>query len=619
MEEEAVQTRSGFRFPIRFKILVTALLGITVVVGIITFTMANLFHTDKKAYVHDLVSVVALNTAEEAQSVLTGYRERLQVYARLLSDPGLSREQKTGLLNRLFEDFREFVAVSIYESGKEEATVYDRKTLEEGGISKRDLLEYRRKNPLPLDRIAGGAVYVENSSLSAKLPVFTLAIPYSAGGEGKPVVVAALLKLDNLIRITGRSRMFETFLVDSRGNLLAHRERERVADRTRADWIPEAVAESDWQSAVTALEYDLKETAMIGGFARLQAGGVLAGAQIPRSVAFLTARQLLRNLMVVSLVLLIAAALLALIWSRRLTRPIERLSGAAKEVGKGRFDIQVDSSAKDEIGDLAESFNRMASELTARERALLEAQAQLIQSEKLAAFGQLGAGIAHEVKNPLAGILGYTQLSLRKVDPDSPLRGNLQIIEKETKRCKSIIENLLRFARQEKVAFQEVAVNQVVEDAATLLDHQLGIHQVRLRKELAPGLPPVRGNANQLQQVLMNLLINSQQAMEGRPGQVTMTTSLSRAGRVEIRVSDTGPGIPAEIRHRLFDPFFTTKPAGKGTGLGLSVTYGIIKDHKGEIRVESEPGEGATFIIGLPAAGSPEASELRTETAGLPA
>ena len=611
--------RSRFRFPIRFKILVTALMGITVVVGIITFTMANLFHTDKKAYVHDLVSVVALNTAEEAQSVLTGYRERLQVYARLLSDPGLSREQKTGLLNRLFEDFREFVAVSIYESGKEEATVYDRKTLEEGGISKRDLLEYRRKNPLPLDRIAGGAVYVENSSLSAKLPVFTLAIPYSAGGEGKPVVVAALLKLDNLIRITGRSRMFETFLVDSRGNLLAHRERERVADRTRADWIPEAVAESDWQSAVTALEYDLKETAMIGGFARLQAGGVLAGAQIPRSVAFLTARQLLRNLMVVSLVLLIAAALLALIWSRRLTRPIERLSGAAKEVGKGRFDIQVDSSAKDEIGDLAESFNRMASELTARERALLEAQAQLIQSEKLAAFGQLGAGIAHEVKNPLAGILGYTQLSLRKVDPDSPLRGNLQIIEKETKRCKSIIENLLRFARQEKVAFQEVAVNQVVEDAATLLDHQLGIHQVRLRKELAPGLPPVRGNANQLQQVLMNLLINSQQAMEGRPGQVTMTTSLSRAGRVEIRVSDTGPGIPAEIRHRLFDPFFTTKPAGKGTGLGLSVTYGIIKDHKGEIRVESEPGEGATFIIGLPAAGSPEASELRTETAGLPA
>jgi len=611
--------KSRFRFPIRFKILVTVLLGITVVVSIITFTMANLFHTDKKAYIHDLVSVVALNTAEEAQSVLVGYRERLQVYARLLSDPGLSREQKTGLLNRLFEDFQEFVAVSIYESGKEEATVYDRKTLEEGGISKRDLLEYRRQNPLPLDRIAGGTVYVENSSLSETLPVFTLAIPYSAGGKGKPVVVAALLRLDNLIRIAGRSRMFETFLVDSRGNLLAHRERKRVAERARADWIPGSVAGSDRQSAVTALEYDLKETAMIGGFARLQVGEVLAGAQIPRSVAFLTARQLLRNLMIVSLVLLVAAALLALIWSRRLTQPIERLSGAAKEVGKGRFDIQVESSTKDEIGDLAESFNRMASELTARERALLEAQAQLIQSEKLAAFGQLGAGIAHEVKNPLAGILGYTQLSLRKIDPDNPLRGNLQIIEKETKRCKSIIENLLRFARQEKVAFQGVAVNQVVEDTAALLDHQLGIHQVRLGKELAPGLPPVHGNANQLQQVLMNLLINAQQAMEGRPGQVTMTTGLSRSGKVEIRVSDTGPGIPEEIRHRLFDPFFTTKPAGKGTGLGLSVTYGIIKDHKGEIRVESEPGEGAIFIIALPAAGAPETSALQTEIAGQPA
>lgn len=608
-----------FRIPIRFKILVAVLLGITAVVGVITFTMANLFHTDKRAYIHDLVSVVALNTAEEAQAVLTGYRERLQVYARLLSDPSLSREQKTGLLNRLFEDFREFVAVSVYESGKEEVTVYDRETLEEGGISKRELQEYRRNNPLPLDRIAGGEVHVENSSLSGKLPVFTLAIPYSAGGKGKPAVVAGLLRLDNLLRIAGRSRMFETFLVDSRGNLLAHREPERVADRVLADWIPETVARSERQSAVTALEYDLQGTEMVGGFARLQVGGVLAGAQIPRRVAFLTARQLLRNLMVVSLVMLIVAALLAQVWSRRLTQPIERLSGAAKEVGMGRFDIQVESSAKDEFGDLAESFNRMASELTARERALLEAQAQLIQSEKLAAFGQLGAGIAHEVKNPLAGILGYTQLSLRKVGPDDPLRGNLQIIEKETKRCKSIIENLLRFARQDKVAFQEVAVNQVVEDTAALMDHQLGIHQVRLQQDLAPGLPPVLGNANQLQQVLMNLLINSQQAMEGQPGQVTIATGLSRSGRVEIRVSDTGPGIPVEIRHRLFDPFFTTKPAGKGTGLGLSVTYGIIKDHKGEIRVESKPGEGATFVIGLPAAGSPEALDFRTENAGQPA
>ena len=164
-----------------------------------------------------------------------------------------------------------------------------------------------------------------------------------------------------------------------------------------------------------------------------------------------------------------------------------------------------------------------------------------------------------------------------------------------------------------------MAVNQVVEDTAALMDHQLGIHQVRLQQDLAPGLPPVLGNANQLQQVLMNLLINSQQAMEGQPGQVTIATGLSRSGRVEIRVSDTGPGIPVEIRHRLFDPFFTTKPAGKGTGLGLSVTYGIIKDHKGEIRVESKPGEGATFVIGLPAAGSPEALDFRTENAGQPA
>jgi signal transduction histidine kinase len=317
-------------------------------------------------------------------------------------------------------------------------------------------------------------------------------------------------------------------------------------------------------------------------------------------VAYIASRSLLNNLVYVSLGLLFGSALLSLDWSRRITRPIMRLYDATKEVEKGKFDIQVTPTSRDEIGDLAFSFNQMAAGLTSREEALQQAQAQLIQSEKMAAFGQLGAGIAHEVKNPLAGILGYVQLSLRKVDGASPLHGNLKIIEKETKRCKEIIDNLLKFARQEKVSFEPMDINRVVEETAALMDHQLGIHQIRLEKELAPDLPPVLGNANQIQQVLMNLMINAEQAMEGNPGRIRLSTSRSSSGRIEIRVSDTGPGIPAEIQKKLFEPFFTTKPAGKGTGLGLSVTYGIIKEHKGDIRVESEPGRGAMFIIEFP-------------------
>jgi len=193
------------------------------------------------------------------------------------------------------------------------------------------------------------------------------------------------------------------------------------------------------------------------------------------------------------------------------------------------------------------------------------------------------------------------QLCLRKLDPENPIHANLKIVEKETKRCRTIIDNLLKFTRQEKVAMEAVDPNQVAEDTATLVDHQLGMHRIRLEKELAEDLPRIVGNANQLQQVLLNIILNAEQAMEGNPGTVRIETE-GKGDHVEIRVRDTGPGIPKEIQARLFEPFFTTKPAGKGTGLGLSVSYGIVKDHKGDIIVDSEPGKGACFILRIPAA-----------------
>ncbi len=162
--------------------------------------------------------------------------------------------------------------------------------------------------------------------------------------------------------------------------------------------------------------------------------------------------------------------------------------------------------------------------------------------------------------------------------------------------------NLLKFARQEKVAHVLTDINSVAEDAAAIVDHQLGIHKVTLEKKLMHGLPGIMGNSNQIQQVLMNLMINAQQAMEGRPGLITVETLRADPGHVEIRVSDNGPGMPKEVQEKIFEPFFTTKTAGKGTGLGLSVSYGIINDHGGTISVESEPGKGTLFVVSLPVA-----------------
>ncbi len=596
--------KPSFRFPMRFKILVTMLLVITAVVGIITFTMATRFHEDKKTYIHDLASVVALNAAEESHSLLAGYRERLQVYGRLLQERDLPPEQKRKILTELFDNIRDFMAASVYRDGVPQVSIYDAKALSDVGLTEREIVAYWKDHPPPFERIKAEEVSVEYSRVSGRMPAFTMAIPYREGNNGKRGVLVALFRLDGLLRIMGRSRLFETFIVDSEGVLLAHGDPKQVAEREMAIWVPDPGLARSLKSEVTTMEYSRGNTEMIGGFASVQFGGLLAGAQIPKAAAYVASRSILTSLGYVSLVLLLVSTLLSMIWSRRVTQPVIRLHEATREVGKGKFDIRVAPSSRDEIGDLAHSFNQMTQELTSREEALKQAQAQLIQSEKLAAFGQLGAGIAHEVKNPLAGILGIAQLAGRGADKDSPLRKDLAIIEKEAKRCKTIIENLLKFARQERVTKEQVLINRVLEDTAALLNHQLGIHQVRLETDLSPDLPPVTGNANQLQQVVMNLIINAQQAMEGQKGTVRVASSRPLPGWVEIRVSDTGPGIPKEIQAKLFDPFFTTKPAGKGTGLGLSVSYGIIKDHQGEIRVESEPGEGAAFIIRLPASES---------------
>ncbi|QWV98910.1 HAMP domain-containing protein [Geomonas nitrogeniifigens] len=586
--------QSRLKFPLRFKMLLSQLLVVSVVLSLITFTMANLFQKDKTAYIHDLTSTMVLHTAEETNTLVAGYAEKLRLFSRLMGDREMGGREQA--LQGLFEEFGEFVMVT--RSGPDgEQNVYDRDALAGAGITPGQLLSYQERHPLPPMPPQSGP-RLEFSTVAPGLPTLTLTIAEPAAKGEEPVVASGVIRLDRLQRVASRSRVFDTFLVDASGRYLAHADRRKIGASPQTGWWGK-VRGTPRLSGLT-LEYLNGERAMVGGFSRTELAGVTVGVQIPKSAAFLTSRALLVDLLVLSLVLLGGAALLSQFWSRRLTRPIEKLSEATEMVGQGRFEIAVPALSRDEIGALAGSFNRMAQELKQREQALKELYGQLVQSEKMAAFGALGAGIAHEVKNPLAGILGITQLSLRGVESGHPLEKNLHIIEKETKRCKTIIENLLKFARQEQVEFGEVDLAQVVADALAIVDHQLGINSVKVEMEVEQGLPACRGNANQLQQVLMNLMINAQQAMGGAAGLVRLSARRLEEGALELRVSDNGPGIPREIQAKIFDPFFTTKPAGQGTGLGLSVSYGIVKDHGGEIRLESEEGGGTTFIITLP-------------------
>ena len=592
------------RFPIRFKILITILIVTTSVVSIITFTMANLFHTDKTAYIHDLTSEMAMHTAAEARSLLEGYVEQLKIYTRVVFERDLYQDQKSKLLGQLFEDFREFVAVTVYENGKESATVYDAKMLKEAGLTKEKIFAHRTKNPLPWDRLQASEVYIQNSTLLSNFPTFTLAVSHRIPDSDQEAVVAAEIRLDGLLNLTRRSQVFTSFITDSAGNPLVHSDFQKVIQHARVEWILEIKSLQNQQSYGMTREFLANDIPMVGGLANVNFSGLLAGVQLPKKAAYLTSRELLNNLIGVSLALLICSAVLSLVSARYLTRPLEQLSKATNAVGKGKYDVQLPASSRDEIGDLADSFNQMAVELNSREMALKEAQTALIRSEKMAAFGQLGAGIAHEVKNPLAGILGLAQLSLRKAEKNSPLTKNLTMIETETKRCKTVIENLLKFARQEKVTFKRIEINRLVEEATAIVAHQLGIHHIKIEKQLDANLPQVAGNANQITQVLLNLMINAQQAMEGKAGVVKVTTQRYNEAYVELRVLDTGCGMPKNLQAKVFEPFFTTKPVGKGTGLGLSVSYGIIKKHRGDIRVKSSLGKGTMFAITLPVARS---------------
>jgi signal transduction histidine kinase len=231
-------------------------------------------------------------------------------------------------------------------------------------------------------------------------------------------------------------------------------------------------------------------------------------------------------------------------------------------------------------------------------------QRQLIQAEKLNAIGQLAASVAHEINNPLAGVLVYSKLLIKKLNSDSfdktEAIANLQKIESAVDYCSRIMRGLLDFSRQSEPNLQPVAMSQVIDQVMLLVGHQAEMNKVQVIRDEAPSLPPVMADFGQLQQVLVNLVVNAVQAMPGG-GKLTIHSSLDNDGWVQVAVEDTGHGIAPEHMDKLFTPFFTTKEPGKGVGLGLAVSYGIIERHGGKIEVKSEVGKGSTFTVRLPA------------------
>jgi two-component system, NtrC family, sensor kinase len=300
--------------------------------------------------------------------------------------------------------------------------------------------------------------------------------------------------------------------------------------------------------------------------------------------------------------------------------PLRDLESGAQRLSAGNLDEPIPMRSSDEFGRLATLFNSMTDALRnsraqlrewgrtleqkveTRTKELRSAQAETMRGEKLASVGLLASGVAHELNNPLTGILTFSHLVRQKMADKSPDAEDLDLVIRETKRCAAIIKRLLDFAREKLPEKQFADLNRIVEDTVRIVESPAHLRNIEIVLDLDRDLPLIWIDGDQIKQVIMNMLVNAQHAVEEK-GSITLSTRRAPQNgepMVVISIVDTGCGIPEENLRRIFDPFFTSKNVGKGTGLGLSVSHGIVEAHGGRIEVESKVGEGSTFRVFLP-------------------
>jgi two-component system NtrC family sensor kinase len=296
---------------------------------------------------------------------------------------------------------------------------------------------------------------------------------------------------------------------------------------------------------------------------------------------------------------MILAIFIGYILAYKVSTPVRRLIHASREVSRGSVVTDIGPVSKGEIGVLQNTFMEM---LGVMERRKAENQDRLIHSEKQASVGRLAAGIAHEINNPLTGVLSYTYMLLKRNDLDADIEGDLKVIARATERVRDIVKGLLDFSRQTELDRKPTDINRMVNDTVLLLENEAMIKGVKLKYRPGGDIPSLTLDRNQFQSAILNILINALDATEpgGKINVETQNSNMQDSKGIDILISDTGSGIPQEDLHKLFDPFYTTKDPGKGTGLGLAVSLGIVQRHGGTITVKSELGKGTSFRVWLP-------------------
>jgi two-component system NtrC family sensor kinase len=375
------------------------------------------------------------------------------------------------------------------------------------------------------------------------------------------------------------------------GTILYKKVYERVIVEGK-DWVGRAFVVDDWYITTYTPIFNMDKKII----------GILYVGLLESKYTDIKWRTIWINMGITILGMILAFIISLRLGNTIITR-IKMLKEASEAIAAGNLDYKLSPDKISGFDMLDEAFNYMTQSLKNRDDRLQVMHQQLTRTEKLTALGGMSAGIAHEINNPLGGILLYSNLVAEDIPADSPAHKNIEKIIYQANRCKNIVQNLLDFSRTATGEMLPLQINLIIDTALNLIKGQSMFHGIEIKNELAENLPEVIGDKSRLEEVFLNLFINAADAMDEK-GKLTITTKLNTNNEVIILVSDTGKGIEKEDMPRIFEPFFTTKEPGKGTGLGLSLAYGVINAHKGTINVESKPGKGTTFIISLPTTAS---------------
>ncbi len=580
---------------------IVGLVGIMLVaaMGVYLALATSVVSADKEASVYDANALVAGTVAQQIERTVDGIADKLRYFGQEYEITPGDAERRA---RSLFDADEAVLSLEVFKrtgARFERSFLFvDNKRLASLNLTADDLTEARKRTPAPLEAMQKAGVVLQNASLAPDLALVRLS---STTADGKTVVIADL-RPEWLLSAVSTSRVYKVFLVDRVGRVLAHPDSEQVIRREDLSTLPVVHDALGGRLARGTKEYEVGGVSKVAAFARVDNGVGAVIVEVPRDEVFKATRELSRRSALFAVGTVSLAVALAVLLGRRVTRPLRELQETLMVISRGNFGVEVPIGGPAEIRSVGLALNEMSRELVRRSEQLQITNAQLVQSEKLSAVGELAASVAHEVKNPMVGIVGFAQLGQESSDPAEILE-YFKLIEQDAFRANKILQNLLEFSRPPEMELEMLSPNEVVQGAMALCVHQLQMQGVKVETMLANALPLIRGNSNQLRQVLLNLMLNAGQAMEGSPKRnITVTTAQPETGFVEMRVADTGPGLEDEVKEKLFKPFFTTKRRGQGTGLGLSVSRSIVEAHRGQIRAEGVAGSGATFIIRLPAA-----------------